>query len=279
MKKLAILIVIVMLLFTFNLKSEIVVKVGGLYSGTFNVDNLNFTTNWTEPDYNAVTFNETNKTLFSGSSGFGFEAGLAFFFNYNIGLSIDVSMMKTTYDISNKYDFSWVWYDSSNGSDTKDWNNNTGSLTVTPINIDFLYRMMMGDNIKVTFGAGATVFLAKLDLNGNFGDARFYYDTSDGYYYIDWFDVNMFNSVSKTVFGGNAMFDFEYMISESMAIYFGAKYYFGGSVSENWFEKEGHYAGEFGYLVVDLKDTEIDGYAPSFSLSTFSLSAGIKVYL
>ncbi len=279
MKKSAIFFAIITLLFTLNLKSEIVVKVGGAYSGAFNVDNLSLKTTWQEPDYNAVTFNETNISSFSGSSGFGFEAGVAFFFNYNIGLSIDVSMMKTTYDISNKYNLSWVWYDGTNGSDTKDWNNNTGSLTVVPINIDFLYRMVMGDNIKVTFGAGGTLFLAKLDLNGNFGDARFYYDPSDHYFYIDWFDINMFNSVSKTAFGGNAMFEFEYSISESMAIYFGAKYYFGGSVTENWFEKEGVYTGEYGILVIDVDDTEINSYAPSFSLSTFSLSAGIKVYL
>ncbi len=277
LKKSAIFFVIMIILFTLNLKSEIVVKVGGMYSGVFNVDNCKQESNWQQSGI--VSVKEINSSSFSGSNGFGFETGLAFFFNYSIGISIDVSMMKTTYDISNNYNITGAWDNGTNENHTKDWNN-TGSLTVIPINMDFLYRMMMGDNIKVTFGVGGTVFLAKLDLNGNFGKAWLYYFASYDIYLIDWFDINMFDSVSKSSFGGNVMFEFEYSISESMAIYFGAKYYFGGGISENWFKKEGKYSGEILSMNEEInRDTKIPDYTPLFSLSTFSLSAGIKVYL
>ncbi len=259
-------------------RGEMAVNVGGFYSGPFSISDFSLNTFFTDSE-DIVSFNETNRSIFSSSAGFGFNAGISFFFNYKMGLGVNASFMKTTFDITNSFNWNWEWWDSDQGSiNAKNWMN-TGSVTSIPISVNLIFRAVSTENFKVNFFAGPTLFLTKVELDGNGGyaDGPLLYN---GSYYIDWYDIPLEVNASESVFGGNGGIEIEYMFSESMNIYFSANYYFAGELDLNWMVKPGQYTGEFGSLVATISNPDLlPGYSIPVKLSTFTLGFGIKVYL
>ncbi len=277
MKKIFIM-VLLGLLIAIPARGELAVNLGGFYSGTFNIDDFTFNTHFTDSS-DIVSFNETNRSFFTGSGGFGFNAGISFFFNYKMGLGVNASFMKTTFDIDNNFNWNWEWWDNDQGSiDPKNWMN-TGTVSTIPISVNLIFRAVSTDKMKVNLFAGPTIFLANIELDGNGGyaDGPLLFS---GSYYIDWYDIPLEVSASESVFGGNGGIEIEYMLSESMNIYVSANYYFAGELDLNWLVKPGQYTGEFGSLVAPISNPDLlPGYSIPLKLSTFTLGFGIKVYL
>ncbi len=269
---------ILFLLIMIPVRGELSVNIGGLYSGPFNIGNFSLTTNYTDTG-NIVSFTETNRSDFTGSGGFGFNAGIAFFFNYKMGFGVNASFIKTGFDISNSFNWKWEWWDSTVGQiDPKTWLNK-GSVSSIPISFNIIFRAVSSDKFKVNLFAGPTVFFTTVELSGNGGyaDGPVLYS---GSYYIDWYDIPLQLSVSETAIGGNGGLEIEYMLSESMNFYISAAYYFAGELDLNWKIKPGQYTGEFGSLIANISNEDLlPGYTVPVKLSTFILGFGIKVYL
>jgi len=271
-------IILIGMLITLPAAAQLAVNIGGFYSGPFAIDDFALNTRFTDGNQ-IVSFNETNRAAYDNSSGFGFNAGIAYFFNYKMGLGINAAFMKTEIDIMNSFNWNWEWWDGATGSINAKNCNNTGSITVTPVSINLIYRAVSNDRIKVNLFAGPTLFLAKVDLDGNGGyaDGPLLFE---GIYYIDWYDVPLEVSQSESVFGGNGGIELEYMFSESMNLYISANYYFAGSLDLNWLVKPGQYTGEFGSLVANISNPDLlPGYTVPVKLSTFTIGIGIRVYL
>ena len=254
MKKIIILITLVFLVII-PVRGELAINIGGFYSGPFSIDSFTFNTFYTDMD-DVVTFDETNRAFYDNSAGFGFNAGIAFFFNYKMGLGVNASFMKTTFDINNSFDWNWEWWDGDMGNiDPKYWMN-TGTISTTPVSINLIYRAISTDSMKVNIFAGPTIFLTSVELDGNGGyaDGPLLYD---GSYYIDWYDVPLEVSASESVIGGNGGIEIEYMFSESMNLYLSATYYFAGELNLEWAVKPGQYTGEFGSLVGTISNPDI----------------------
>ena len=277
MKRFLILISILMLLYI-PVKAQLAVNIGGLYSLPFNIDDFTFNTYFTDTD-DIVSFDETNYSFYEKESGFGFNAGISYFFNYKMGIGVNASFLKTSFDIYNSFEWDWEWWDSDRGYiEPKDWMNR-GTVSAIPISVNIIYRAVSTDRMKVNFFAGPTLFLTKVELDGNGGyaDGPLLYS---GLYYIDWYDVPLEVSASESVFGGNGGIEIEYMFSESMNIYVSANYYFAGNLDLNWTVKTGQYTGEFGSLVGTISNPDIlPGYSVPVKLSSFTVGIGIKLYL
>lgn len=276
MKKLFV-ILILAVVFILPLKGEVAVNIGGLFTGAFKIDSFTFPTNWTDED-NIVTFSEQNSSVFSGKGSLGFNAGISFFLNYHMGVGLNISILKSDFDINNNYNWNYTWWNANTGQDTKSWQNE-GSISSIPISLNLIYRLVSQEKLKANVFFGPTLYLTTLDLNGNGGYAGGPL-LSDGYYYVDWYDVPITLTGSQTVLGGNGGIEVEYFLSDNMAVYFGATYYFAGKIEENWKVKTGQYTGEFGNLVWTIDNEELlDGYIQTINISSFTFGAGIKVYL
>ncbi|MEN8221997.1 MAG: outer membrane beta-barrel protein [Acidobacteriota bacterium] len=272
------LIILLGLLVAIPARGELSVNLGGFYANPFTIDDFSLNSSFTDTD-DIVSFNEINRSLFDNSGGFGFNAGIAFFFNYKMGLGVNASFMKTSFDINNSFNWNWEWWDNDQGSiNAKSWMNK-GTVSAIPISVNIIYRAVSTDKMKVNLFAGPTLFLANIELDGNGGyaDGPLLYE---GSYYIDWYDIPLEVSASESVFGGNGGIELEYMLSESMNIYVSATYYFAGELDLNWMVKTGQYTGEFGSLVATISNPDLlPGYSVPVKLSTFTLGFGIKVYL
>lgn len=277
MKKM--LLMITLLLFVIiPVRGELTVNIGGFYLNPFSIDDFFLNTQYTDSS-DIVSFDETNMSIFNNSSGFGFNAGISFFFNYKMGIGINASFMKTSFDINNSFNWNWEWWDGDQGSiAAKNWIN-TGSVSSTPISFNIIYRVISTDKIKLNVFAGPTIFMTSVELDGNGG----YADgplLHDGSYYIDWYDIPLELDASESVIGGNGGVEIEYMFSESMNFYIAATYYFAGELNLNWAVKPGQYTGEFGSLVANITNPDLlPGYSIPVKLSTFTIGFGIKVNL
>ena len=274
MKK-SLFVLIIFILSLLPLRGELVVTVGGAFSGPFKMDNINFSTTWNQPD-GYVSFLEENISLFDGKGGIGFNAGIASFFNYNIGVGVNISYFKTNFDIANSFYWEWLWYDDTGSSREKDWTT-TGSVSIIPISLNLIYRIVSRENLRVNLSGGPTVYLCSVKLNGHYGYADFLETSTE--YLVDYFDVDMYNSINKTVFGGNISIDMEYFISEGMSFFIGGTYYISGKITDTWFQKAGQLTGVLGQLTRPFDEGPIDGYTYSVKISVFAAKAGIKVYL
>jgi len=277
MKKILIIISLVIFVIT-PVRGELAINIGGFYSGPFSIDSFTLNTFYTDQD-DIVTFNETNRSFFDNSAGFGINAGIAFFFNYKMGIGVNASFMKTTFDINNSFNWNWEWWDGDRGSiDAKTWAN-SGTVSSIPISLNIIYRALSTDKMKINLFAGPTIFLTAVELDGNGGyaDGPLLYE---GSYYIDWYDIPLEVSTSESLIGGNGGIEIEYMFSESMNLYISATYYFAGELNLNWAVKSGQYTGEFGSLVATISNQDLlPGYTIPIKLSTYTIGFGIKVYL
>ncbi|MEN8153461.1 MAG: hypothetical protein ABFR75_05510 [Acidobacteriota bacterium] len=275
MKKLLIISVLAALLIL-PANGEIAVKIGGLFSGAFNIDDFTYSTNYED---DVVSFSEQNSSLFSGKGGIGLNAGISFFFNYHMGVGLNISILKSTFDISNSFNWNFSWWNGNTGDiNPKTWQNE-GTISSIPVSLNLIYRVVSKEKLKANVFFGPTLYMATLDLDGNGG----YADgplLSDGFYYVDWYDIPLTLTGSHTVLGGNGGFEVEYLFSDNMAVYFGATYYFAGKIKEYWKVKTGKYTGEFGSLVGTISNEDLlDGYIPAINLSSLTFGAGIKVFL
>lgn len=259
-------------------KAGLAVNIGGLYSGPFTIENFTLNTYYTSPS-DIISFDETNRSVFNGSGGFGFNAGISVFFNYKLGVGISASFLKTSFDVLNSFNWSWEWWDGDSFSITpKAWTNK-GTVSSIPVSFNIIFRAISNEKFKINIFAGPTIYLTSIELDGNGGyaDGPLLYDEK---YYIDWYDVPMTISSSETVFGGNGGIELEYMLSESMNVYVKANYYYAGDLSPQWEVKGGQYTGEFGNLVANISNPDLlPGYTIPLNLSTFTVGFGIKIYL
>lgn len=277
MKKI-LLMITVLLLVIIPARGELAVNIGGFYLNPFSIDDFFLNTQYTDSS-NIVSFDETNRSVFNNASGFGFNAGISFFFNYKMGIGVNASFMKTSFDINNSFNWNWEWWDNDTGSITpKNWTN-TGSVSSIPVSLNIIYRIISTDKMKFNLFAGPTVFITSVELDGNGGyaDGPLLYA---GSYYIDWYDIPLEVSASESVIGGNGGVEIEYMFSESMNFYIAATYYFAGELNLNWAVKPGQYTGEFGSLVANITNPDLlPGYTIPVKLSTFTIGFGIKINL
>ena len=274
MKKL--LLILIIITFTIlPLKGEMVVTLGASYSGPFKIDPIDFRTTWDQPD-GIVSFTERNTSLFDGKGGIGFTAGIANFSSYNFGIGVFVSYLKTDFDITNTFDWSWTWYTGTGNSQQNDWAT-SGTVNAIPLSLNVIYRIMSSNNLRINLSAGPTVYLCSIKLNGHYGFADFL--ETETQYLVDYFDIDMFTELNKTVFGGNVSIDFEYFISEGMSLFVGGTYYISGKITDQWVTKQGTYTGLLGQLIRTFDEEAIPGYKYSVNISIFTAKAGIRVYL
>ena len=276
MKKILLMITLLMLVII-PARGELTVSIGGFYLNPFSIDDFSLNTHYTDSS-DIVSFDETNRSIFNNSSGFGFNAGISFFFNYKMGIGINTSFMKTSFDINNSFNWNWEWWNGVTDDVTKSWTN-TGSVSSIPVSLNIIYRVISTDKMKFNIFAGPTIFLTSIELDGNGG----YADgplLDEGFYYIDWYDIPLEVTASESVIGGNGGVEIEYMLSESMNFYIAATYYYAGELNLNWAVKPGQYTGEFGSLVANITNPDLlPGYSIPVKLSTFTIGFGIKVNL
>lgn len=270
--------IIIFCLVLIPLKGEIALNLGAVYSGAFSIDNYTYSTSWSD-NGGIVSFLERNSSTFSGKGGVGFNAGLSFFFNYKIGIGLTVSSLKTKFNILNSFNWHFQWWNGTSVDITpKNWSSE-GSVSVLPVSVNLIFRLISKENLKLNLFVGPTVFFTSPNLTGNGGYADGPYEFN-GTYYIDWYDLPLDYKSSKTLFGGNGGIELEYFFSESMAVYLSGAYYFAGNSSDIWTVKTGQYTGEFGNLVGTISKGDIlPGYNVNVKVSTFTLGIGIKVYL
>ncbi len=277
MKK-TILIVMVLCLVVLPANGEIALKLGGLFSGPFSIDNSVYSPVWSD-DAGIVSFLERNNSSFTTKGGIGFNAGLSFFMNYKMGFGVTVATLKTKANISNVYNWNFTWWNGASFDiDPKTWNSES-DINALPVSFNIIFRLVSKENMKVNLFLGPTLFFVSPDLTGNGGYADGPVEFENNYY-VDWYDVPLEIKGAKTLFGGNGGFEFEYFFSESMALFFNGGYYFGGSLEDNWKVKTGKYTGEFGNLVGTINSPDIlEGYKVKIKISTYFFGFGIKVYL
>lgn len=269
-------IIMSLMLLAFLLKGELIVSLGGGYTGAIGLDDYNIPLTSTHFNNN-LTIVKTNVGTFVSSGGFSVNASIAASLSYNVAIGISGGYYKSNVDVTNSFNTRMTWWDNTLANGSKEWTN-SGTISIIPISFNFIYRLSVGENIKINFSAGPTLYLTSVDLSGNIGDTGTL--ATSNYWYSDWYDLDTLNSFSKTSFGGKVSVDLEYSISESMAIYAGGTYYIAGAITSNWEIVESKYTGEWGNLVRTInEDNKQLNITSDINISTFSIEGGIKVYL
>ncbi len=258
------------------LNGELVVSLGGGYAGGVGVTDFNFSdTKKFFTDH--LTINWSNAGLFESKGGLSVNAAVSTFFSYTFGVGISAGHMKSTVTLDSSFNTTMTWWDSEVWTDDKEWMNE-GSVTVIPISLNFIYRASLSESMKLNLSAGPTLYLVSIDLQGNAGFPGTL--SSGGYWYADWYDLNMTASESTTAFGGRVAVDLEIGLSEGMAFYVGGSYYIAGKIDTVWEPVPGSYTGEWGELKkqVTVDNTPLN-LITEVNISTFVIEGGIKVYL
>lgn len=258
------------------LNGELVVSLGGGYAGAASLTDYDNAFN-EKPFSGFLNIDYRNTGIFESKGGLAVNASIASFFSYTFGVGISVGYMKSSVTLDSAFDTTMTWYDGTIWKDNKSWTNE-GSVTVIPISLNFIYRTSMGERLRLNLSAGPTVYMTSVDLKGNAGEPAWL--SSEGYWYADWYDLNMTSNFSKTIFGGRVALDIEINISEGMALFVGGAYYLAGKIDAEWLPREGEVTGEWGELKrsVTIEGTDLM-ISTEINISTFVIEGGIRVYL
>jgi hypothetical protein len=258
------------------LNGELVVSIGGGYAGAVSLTDYDNAFN-AKPFSGFLNIDYRNAGIFESKGGLAVNASIASFFSYTFGVGVSVGYMKSTVDLDSSFNTTMTWYDGEVWRDNKSWLDE-GSVTVIPISLDLIYRTTLGETLRLNLSAGPTVYLTTVELAGNAGEPAWL--ASDGFWYADWYDLNMTSDFSKTVFGGRVAIDIEISLSEGMAFFIGGSYYLAGKIDADWLPREGEVTGEWGELkrTVTIDNTDLM-IVTEINISTFVIGGGIRVYL
>lgn len=226
-----------------------------------------------------VDVNEYGTIVPHTSMGFGFSAGLSYFFSPSFGISTSINYIKQNVNLNSDYNFSWTWYDGENNFRERSWYN-SGSMSTVPITLNLVYKTTVNKNSALCFYAGFAAFLSKVNLASHVG----YGETleTDEYYYMDWYDIYVKIEQNDTILGGNIGVEFERKIGLNYDFFAGIQYFYAPSKKYKWeVVPKSLYEGEEGELYREsVPDIHIDGDILSeINFSFYRVYVGIKIHI
>ncbi len=145
---------------------------------------------------NAVTINENGMMSpdLSGSLMFGGE--IFYFLSENFAIGLSIANAKQNVDVNADYSMYWQWYTGASSSESNYWTG-TGSVRVTPLSLNLIYRLEMSSRTSVNLKIGAAYIMAKVDTTGDLGFAGvLLYNKT---YYVDYYRVPTWNWTNQSI--------------------------------------------------------------------------------
>lgn len=226
-----------------------------------------------------VDIDEAGSILPQFSSGATFGGGINVYFSRNLGISLNVAHLKQDATVDSAYTMVWDWFDGSGDTSDGAWGN-VGDATIIPISLDLVHRVHVSRDVLLSIRAGATLFLAKVNLYSTVGYADAL-ETEDAYY-VDWYALDTFVETDETIFGGHLGADLEKRLGRKIGIYIGFDYYIAPKKVYNWeVINQGTYYGELGALLTtETPDIHVSTPVEAeVNYSFFRAYAGLKIHL
>ena len=263
-----------------------VVDIGLSYLNPFEFNRQQQVESWQHPLQSSAIIT-TNNSQFNTKKKIHLKGGLTYFLNDGFfGIGFNFSSIKTKIEIANSFQSTLSWPEHNQMN--RKWNKE-GSVRVTPLSLNAVCRIPIGQNTNVNLEAGPTLYLCSIQLNGGTGDSIIDINGTNkeipSYYDVIYFDMT--GSAGKTVFGGNIRLTIDFSMAQKVYddIYFyvGLNYFFPGSITEPWKIKKGEYTSETlaGNEICRVyeQDFPLENYNWQFKINQLTLIAGIKFHL
>lgn len=250
---------------------------GGINTGSNYIDTTNYSWDWSADYVDVAEDGLIDPHLTTGK--LSFSAGLTYYYSPHFGISFSVTHTKRDINLFADYSIDWTWFDGENFSRNKSWDN-TGSVSITPIMMDIIYQVFLFQNTNLNLRFGVGLFLTQLDFDSHVGFAETL--ETDEYYYLDWYDLDVFISQKKTYIGGDIGVDIEHKITDHLGVYVGFQYFYvpTKNIKINVVPFEEYYGQEGQLFTTAVPDIHFD--QPIIIKMKFSFVRaflGMKVYL
>ncbi len=265
---------------------RLVVDIGTSYINPFEFNHPQQLEIWQHPLSNSAIIN-TNHSQFNANQKIHLKGGLTYFFNDGfLGIGFNVSSVKAKLEIVNS--FQSALPGPGPGQMNRKWNKE-GSVRTTPLSLNAVCRIPIGENTNVNLEAGPTLYLCSIQLNGGTGEPIIDLNAANpeitSQYDVIYFDMT--GSAKKTVFGGNIKLTFDFSMArklyDDIYFYVGINYFFPGAITEPWKIKKGEYTSEAftGNQIYRIyeQDFPLENYNWQFKINKLTLIAGIKFHL
>lgn len=263
-----------------------VVDIGLSYLNPFEFNPRQQVETWQHPLHPSAITN-TNNSQFNTNKKIHLKGGLTYYLNDGFfGIGFNFSSIKAKLEIVNSFrsTMSWPGHNQMN----RKWNKE-GSVRTTPLSLNAVCRIPIGENTNVNLEAGPTLYLCSIQLKGGCGDSIIDLNRSPQEILYD-YDViyfDMIGSAQKTVFGGNIKLTIDFSMAQKVYddifFYIGLNYFFPGEITEPWKIKKGEYtsdalAGNENRRIYE-QDFPLENYNWRFKINKLTLIAGIKFHL
>lgn len=272
-----------------------------LCSGTLQAGKLVFFVNggmaggWSESplSYNSgideffYTIEDSGKIDTKLKSGIAFSGGVTYYITPNFGLSFSVGHSKRDIRLDAQYQTRAAAYTGAEiMNESVSWED-TGELTVTPLNFNVTQKFRLMKNLSVNIFGGLSVMLYKINLPSHMGysavSVSYYPDENLFVYYPDHFDLPVsIKHESSYRIGFNVGLELEQKLTSWFGVSGGFHYYKAAKKEFRWeLNRQMSFDGKLGNLVLggvpsifygDQVVTELD-------LSYFQAYLGVKFYM
>jgi hypothetical protein len=258
----------------------------GLSSGTFMNDSSSYSYSW-GPYVELVSVSEQGsithklKTPFATMGGF-----LTYYFGggFGIRLGFDYNPKQSLSGANSNFRMSWTWTQASGGiagSREKNWAVN-GDVSVSPLNLNLIYKLQAGRSFAPYFTAGLTYFLAKANLSTSLGYGFSWLSADQRTQYIDYFIIPVTLSKSLNKAGGNVGAGLDLLLTPNFGLNIDAAYYIGPSQDVLWPVQAGSYPADYYDVTLNLAPQGATTFQDkisklNFKLSYFRIAGGLKI--
>jgi hypothetical protein len=263
-----------------------VVDIGTSYINPFKFNHPQQLETWQHPLSSSAIIN-TNNSQFDANKKVHLKGGLTYFFNDGfLGIGFDFSSVKAKLEIINS--FQSTLSGPEPGQMNRKWSKE-GSARTTPLSLNAVCRIPIGENTNVNLEAGPTLYLCSIQLNGGTGGSIIDLNAANqdipSQYDVIYFDIT--GTAKKTVFGGNIKLTIDFSMArkiyDDIYFYVGLNYFFPAAITGPWKIKKGEYASEAltGNEIhrVYEQDFPLENYNWQFKINKLILIAGIKFHL
>jgi len=213
-------------------------------------------------------------------SSFVGEAGLEMYFSDMLGVRLSGSFWSNNVDLQSNYNISWLWETGVSGSDSGSWKD-TGKISVTTLNIDFVYKTKLSNRMTMEVYGGPTLFSVKTDLDSHIGG---FSTLTENYWWgwkgwIDWFGYKANINASETIFGGNVGLNLSSKLSPNFSLFIAFEYYIASKKTYEWMIVPGTYNGQYGFFTSNITSPTKTGTTLEVNPSNFAVVIGAKFHL
>ena len=247
--------------------------------GSLNLNLLDYHWTGNSNKFANITDSGTVKTEPLKKTNYNYSLGLMRMFSPTVGLMISASFLKEQLNVFSTYKYSWTWWDGDSGS-TKATMSDSGRVSLVPINFDLLLASKIGSRLSINIYGGATLFLAEIDLKARVGYGGVYKRGS--HVYAEWFPFEYEIRDRASYLGGNAGIELEYNLNSYYSTYIRFQYFVLPTQEIGMEVVDQSYSGQIWDIFTVGSPyglSHLPDYSASLGLSTYTINAGIKLYL